>query len=229
MSFTDYWIIFSISFTVALSGACSPGPLLTYTVIKSMQPKGYLMGLLIITGHAILETIIIALLLFGFSFILKHPVVVLMISMAGGAILITMGIQILITVFKGKVTIDFLTPSAEQQNTLNKKLNNPVIGGILVSMSNPYWWVWWATLGFSLMLQLKISFRNPGGLFAFFLGHEVGDLAWYVPVSVLVFLGRKKINKQVYTVILLLCAAAIIGFGLFLSISAILKGDYLPH
>lgn len=102
-------------------------------------------------------------------------------------------------------------------------INNPVIGGILVSMSNPYWWVWWATLGFSLMLQLKVSFRNPAGLLAFFLGHEAGDLAWYVPVSMLVFWGRKKINKTVYTVILVFCAAAIIGFGLYLSLSALLK------
>ena len=33
-------VIFSLSFLVALTGAMSPGPLLTYTIIKSARSRG---------------------------------------------------------------------------------------------------------------------------------------------------------------------------------------------
>ena len=75
---SEFRLIFSFSFIVALTGAMSPGPLLTYTIIKyaKTNKRGYLMGLWIITGHAILEMGIIILLLLGFSFVLKNVTVV---------------------------------------------------------------------------------------------------------------------------------------------------------
>ena len=87
---SSFWIIFSFSFLVALTGAMVPGPLLTYTIIKSVQSgkRGYLMGLWIITGHAILEMAIIIFLLLGFSFVLQNIIVVRTIGIAGGALLI---------------------------------------------------------------------------------------------------------------------------------------------
>ena len=52
--------IFLISFLVALTGALSPGPVLTFTVYKSLQgKKGYLAGFLITLGHAVLELILL--------------------------------------------------------------------------------------------------------------------------------------------------------------------------
>ena len=79
---SEFWVIFSLSFLVALTGAMSPGPLLTYTIIKSARTskRGYLMGLWIIIGHAILEMGIVILLLLGFSFILKNIIVIRIIS-----------------------------------------------------------------------------------------------------------------------------------------------------
>src|SRR5210317_1360700 len=94
---SEFWLIFSFSFLVALTGAMSPGPLLTYTIIKSAKTNrhGYLMGLWIITGHAILEMGIIILLLFGFSFVLKNIAVVRIIGVSGGLILILFGASII--------------------------------------------------------------------------------------------------------------------------------------
>jgi len=55
--FSTFRMIFSFSFLVALTGAVSPGPLLTYTIIKSVQTKkcGYLMGPRIAIGHALFK------------------------------------------------------------------------------------------------------------------------------------------------------------------------------
>ncbi len=238
-SFTSYissfWIIFSFSFLVALTGAMAPGPLLTYTIIKSVQSgkRGYLMGLWIITGHALLEMVIIIFLLFGFSFVLQNIIVVRTIGIAGGALLVYFGFSIIQNVHKGNIPTYFLNsfsrpdykPQKEAHSSpkTNKGLNNPIIGGIVVSMSNPYWWVWWATIGFAFMIQFDISFRQWPKLLAFFIGHEAGDLAWYLFVSILSFFGLRYLNKKMYYGILVCCGIFMILFGLYMGVSPFLR------
>jgi threonine/homoserine/homoserine lactone efflux protein len=226
---SEFWLIFSFSFLVALTGAMSPGPLLTYTIIKSAQTnkRGYLMGLWIITGHAILEMGIIILLLFGFSFVLKNIAVVRIIGVSGGLILILFGASIIRDIFNGNISTNFLNsrdePSKDPRMTENKGIENPVIGGIMVSMSNPYWWVWWATIGFAFMIQFDISFKKWPKLLAFFLGHEAGDLIWYLFVSTLAFFGLRHMNRKAYYGILMFCALFMVLFGIYLGISPFLK------
>jgi len=226
---SEFWLIFSFSFLVALTGAMSPGPLLTYTIIKSVQTnrRGYLMGLWIITGHAILEMGIIILLLFGFSFVLKNIAVVRIIGVSGGLILILFGASIIRDIFNGNISANFLNsrdePSKDPELIENKGIENPVIGGIMVSMSNPYWWVWWATIGFAFMIQFDISFKKWPKLLAFFLGHEAGDLIWYLLVSTLAFFGLRHMNRKAYYGILMFCALFMVLFGIYLGISPFLK------
>ena len=228
---SEFWLIFSFSFLVALTGAMSPGPLLTYTIIKSAKTnrRGYLMGLWIITGHAILEMGIIILLLFGFSFVLKNIAVVRIIGVSGGLILILFGVSIIRDIFKGNISTNFLNsrdePNKDPGLIENKGIENPVIGGIMVSMSNPYWWVWWATIGFAFMIQFDISFKKWPKLLAFFLGHEAGDLIWYLLVSSLAFFGLRHMNRKAYYGILMFCALFMVLFGIYLGISPFLKNS----
>jgi len=229
--FSIFWVIFSFSFLVALTGAIAPGPLLTYTIIKSAKAgkRGYLMGIWIIAGHAILEIAIIILLLSGFSFILKNIIVVRIIGIIGGLILVWLGFSITRDVFMGKISADFLNPSDNGQKTADvdfssfslkeRGLENPVIGGIMVSMSNPYWWVWWATIGFAFMTQFNISLKEYTKLAAFFIGHEAGDLVWYLLVSILAFFGLRRLNKKAYYGVLICCGIFMILFGIYLGVS----------
>jgi threonine/homoserine/homoserine lactone efflux protein len=225
---TVFWVIFSFSFLVALTGAMTPGPLLTYTIIKSIQAskRGYLMGLWVITGHAIIEIAIIIFLLLGFSFVLENKIVVRTIGILGGVILVYFGVSILRDAYHGNISTSFLNSSDEhnQGTDLSKRkgLENPVFGGILVSMSNPYWWVWWATIGFAFMIQFNISFKQWPWLVAFFLGHEAGDLLWYLIISFLAFFGLRHLNKKVYYGILVCCGVFMILFGVYLGSSPFL-------
>ena len=227
--FKDFYGVFSFSFLVALTGAMSPGPLLTYTIIKSAQTnkRGYLMGFWIITGHAALEGAIIVFLLLGFSFVLKNMFIVRAIGVVGGIVLVYFGSSIIRNVYLDKIPTGFLNGSKSadpgQQEDHLSGLNNPIIGGIIVSMSNPYWWVWWATIGFAFMVQFNISFQNWTKLFGFFLGHEAGDLAWYVFISALTFFGIRYLNKKMYYGILVLCSIFMMLFGLYLGFSPFFK------
>jgi threonine/homoserine/homoserine lactone efflux protein len=225
------WVIFSFSFLVALTGAMMPGPLLTYTIIKSIKvsKRGYLMGLWVILGHAIIEIAIIICLLLGFSFVLENILVVRTIGILGGVILIYFGVSIVRDVYRGNISTSFLNSSEgyDQRTDLHKSkvLENPVLGGILVSMSNPYWWVWWATIGFAFMIQFNISFKQWPSLVAFFLGHEAGDLLWYLTISFLAFFGLRHLNKRVYYGFLVFCGVFMILFGLYLGSSPFLGSE----
>jgi len=241
---STFWVIFSFSFLVALTGAMSPGPLLTYTIIKTVKTRrrGYLTGLWVIIGHAVLEMGIVLLLLLGFSFVLKNAIVVRIIGVVGGLVLIYFGYSIVRDVYFGNIPTDFLDqslpetdpaqhgnpesdpPDSKTDPLENKGLENPIIGGIIVSMSNPYWWVWWATIGFAFMVQFDISLEKWPRLVAFYLGHEAGDLAWYLFVSTLAFYGMRHLNRRAYYGILGLCGVFLILFGLYLGISPFISG-----
>ena len=226
---STFWMIFSFSFLVALTGAMSPGPLLTYTIIKSVKTdkRGYLIGVWVIVGHALLEMGIIFILLLGFSFALKKAYVVKTIGVIGGLILLYFGFSIIRSIYLKNIGTSFLenseTEYANEQGLENRGIENPIIGGILVSMSNPYWWVWWATIGFALMVQFNISFKQWPDLLAFFLGHEAGDLIWYLLISCLAFFGLRHLNRKIYYGVLFFCGAFMIFFGLYLGLAPFFK------
>lgn len=229
-----FFTILLFSFTVALTGAMAPGPLLTYTIIKSARARkrGYAMGLWIIMGHAIIEGVIIVLLLAGLSVLLREPAAVKIIGVIGGTVLVLFGLSIVRDIVQEKLPVDLemplektpgITPGvsgdAPAASAIKKIVDHPITGGALISMANPYWWVWWATIGFAFMTQFDVSLNNIPALAAFFIGHEAGDLAWYLLVSALSFWGVRRLNKKVYYGLLGGCAVFMMGFGVYLGIS----------
>ncbi|MBI5633405.1 MAG: LysE family transporter [Nitrospirae bacterium] len=189
------------SFLIALSGALVPGPLFTITVTESAR-RGASTGPLLILGHAILEILIIILILSGLSPFLKHETTRYVISLAGGGMLLLMGIMILKDL--RRVRLDLSAESG------NKKMNL-VLTGIVGSLVNPYWVIWWATIGLGYLVSaMKYGFA---GIAVFFLGHISADLAWYSLVSYAVAKGRKIMGDKAYRIVLAVCAVFLIFFG----------------
>ena len=249
LSISGIWVIASFSFVVAMSGALVPGPLLTYTIMKTLEVKrrNALVGALVIAGHALLETALVVLLLAGFSALLKSGITIRIIGTVGGAVLVYLGGRLIFDLLRGRVRDVFLNSENEARANPDhgeleelpagpgttdtrganartadtrtaRRLPHPIVGGIVVSMSNPYWWVWWGSIGLAFMAQYEISFKNWPGLLAFMTGHEAGDLAVYWLVSFLVSLGRNKLKEKTYRIILFVCALIMVGFGLYLGI-----------
>lgn len=228
MDISLFFTILSLSFVVALTGAMAPGPLLTYTIIKSARTRkrGYLVGVWVITGHALIEAAIILLLLLlaGFSSFMQKDITAKAIGVTGGVILIFFGLSIIRDLYRERIPDEFNDDAPAAEPTGNpprtkRLLGNPVAGGALVSMSNPYWWIWWATIGFAFMMEFDVSFTNLTGFLAFFLGHEAGDLAWYFFVSALSFWGVRRLNRKIYYGLLGCCAVFMAGFGVYLGVS----------
>ncbi|TKJ19769.1 MAG: lysine transporter LysE [Promethearchaeota archaeon Loki_b32] len=211
--------ILTISFLVALTGALSPGPVLTFTIYKSLESKkGYLAGLLIILGHAVLEFNLIIILLLGASLLFQNLIFLIIMGIVGGGCLITFGSLTIKNVIKKQYMVNF---DIDNQNMKNFK-GNSFLGGIFYSITNPYWTFWWAVIGLGMMINFNIGFHNPLGILLFFLGHELGDFVWYVPISLFVFFGGRSLNQKIYKYVLIGSGAFMIIFGVYLTLNILI-------
>ncbi|MEA1936455.1 MAG: LysE family transporter [Thermodesulfobacteriota bacterium] len=200
--------IFISSFIIAMSGAMMPGPVLTVTISESTK-RGFLAGPLIVLGHGILEISLLVFLVLGFADLINNPKFLGVVGIAGGIVLLWLSFGML----KGikQLRLDF-TPG-------KSAWGGPVIAGILTSLANPYWIIWWATIGLSyVIISMKFGFI---GLAVFFTGHILADLLWYSTVSLLVSRGKKYISTKIYRGIIGSCAIVLIFFGIYFGVSGI--------
>ena len=212
--------IFIISFLVALTGALSPGPLLTFTIYKSLkQKRGYLAAVYILLGHATIELALILALLAGASFFFQNIIFLTLVGFIGGLFLVIFGI----VAIRGVLKTDFEADLSLSENMVKGYKGNSYLGGILVSLSNPFWTFWWAVIGLSLMVSFNITLLMPIEMLLFFLGHELGDVVWYLPISVFVYYGGKSLNPKIYKYVLIVCGVFMIVLGIFLAFSIVLN------
>ena len=210
--------IFIFSFLVALTGALSPGPLLTFTIYKSLkQKRGYLAAIYILLGHATIEFALIIALLAGASLIFQNIIFLTLVGFIGGMFLVIYGIFAI----RGVLKTDFETNFTLEENIVKGYKGNSYVGGILVSLSNPFWTFWWAVVGLSLMVSFDITLSMPIEMLLFFIGHELGDIVWYLPLSLFVYYGGKTLNPKIYKYVLIGCGVFMIVFGIYLTFNIV--------
>ena len=189
------------SFVIAFSGAVMPGPLLTITIGESVK-RGARAGPLIIVGHAVLEGLLVALLLGGLSSLFTMKGFILTSFFLGGAILTLMGAAMV----RESRTVDIAAVMNGESRS-----GNIILLGIIGSLSNPYWIIWWATIGIGyLVAAVKVGFP---GVAAFFVGHILADFAWYAVVSAAVAKGRSLFSRRAYRRLVLVCGLFLLLFG----------------
>lgn len=192
--------IFASSFVIALSGALMPGPLLTTTISESSQ-RGFIAGPLLIAGHAILELALVIALLLGLAPFFQQPAVFVTTALIGSAVLFWMSFGM----FRSLPSLHLLLEGE------HKRGSHPMINGILMSVANPYWIIWWATIGLGYILY---SWRfGFWGIAFFFVGHILADLVWYSVVAAAVAGGRHFLTDRLYRGLIAVCAVFLIVFA----------------
>ncbi len=199
----DLWVLAGVpatSFIVALSGALMPGPLLTVTVGEAAR-RGFWAGPLIMVGHALLELALVVLLLAGVGAWLHRPVVLGLVGVTGAGMLGWMGLALVRSSRHSRLEF-----KAQDQAGLH-----PVLAGILLSAANPYWLLWWLTIGLGYVLfSVKYGIL---GVALFYGGHILADFSWYSLVSGAVAQGRRFISDRLYQGFLACCGLFLVGFG----------------
>lgn len=191
------------AFIIGLTGAMAPGPYLTVTITRTME-KGRLSAFLMLVGHALLEGLLLVGFAFGLQNFLARPTVTTLLAVVGGGFLLWMGLTLLRGSIKGTIS-----PEAKPEKA-NSRFG-PIVQGVTVSLSNPYWTLWWVTIGVKLASDgLAIG---AIGIAAFFIGHQMADIAWYGAVILAVSSGRRLLTDRVYRLVIGVCAAFLVYLG----------------
>ena len=123
-----------------------PGPIFAVTLAKSY--KSPWAGAKISLGHAVIEVPIILLIYFGFAQFFQNDVVQLVLSILGGGMIIWLGMSM----FRAR---------AEVVQRGKDLPYNAFVAGILTSGLNPFFLLWWATIG-SMLVMKFLDFEVRG-------------------------------------------------------------------
>ena len=84
---------------------------------------------------------------------------------------------------------------------------------IVIIKTNPYWIIWWATIGMGYILY-SWQFGLKGVAF-FFAGHILADLSWYSFISAAVAGGRHLLSDRMYRGLIGVCAGFLVLFACY--------------
>lgn len=181
---------------ISLSGVMAPGPVTAVTLGKgSHSPHA---GAIISLGHGFVEFPLMIILFFGFGAIFKLSYVKGAIALVGGILLIIMGIGMLKDIKTSEV-------AAKQDK------HSPLIAGVLLSAGNPYFLLWWATVGVALIMQ-STGFGLYGFL-VFAIVHWLCDFVWLYFLSALSYKGGRFFGRRFQQVVFGVCGVLLLFFG----------------
>jgi threonine/homoserine/homoserine lactone efflux protein len=202
MATTGFGLFLLSAAVISLSGVMAPGPLTAATIAKGYRDK--YAGFFIALGHAVIELPLMALIFLGFARFLASPEVKRTVGLLGGLLLIFMGIMLFRTMRKAVGEVVDL-PS------------NSFTTGIILTGANPYFFLWWATIGIALIYGAAEF--GIYGLLIFAIVHWTCDLFWEQLVSYTVFKTKHLWTSEVQKVVFGICALVLIGFGLWFCVS----------
>ena len=193
---------------ISLSGVMAPGAMTAATIAQGTRNRWA--GALISIGHGIVEIPLIFALMLGLHFFFEMNTVKIGIGIAGGGFLLWMGYGMLRQI------------QNTQDNQKDSFNSNSTMTGIILSATNPYFLLWWATVGLNLALGAKEL-----GIFAlvvFAIVHWLCDLVWLSILSFGAFYTNKGaglFSKHFEKGILIFCGIALLVFGFKFMIDAL--------
>ncbi len=214
------WELVATAFVVGLSGAMAPGSLLVVVVSETVR-KGFWAGPAALAGHFAMELGMVSLLALGLGRVLSDRAALGAIGLIGGFMLFWFGWSTWKTArsatlsFDGQAgsppDVDLTAPGTAVSR--GGSLWRTTLAGMAASVSNPYWILWWATVG-SAYVAAGVRYGSIGPA-TFYVGHISSDAAWYVLVSLAVSTGARFCNDKVYRGVLYACGTFLFLFGAY--------------
>jgi threonine/homoserine/homoserine lactone efflux protein len=209
---------------VSLSGVLMPGPVSAVAVSEGIR-RGTVAGPLVTAGHAVAEIAMVGALVAGLSQVLRLPAVIGTIGIVGGAVLLWMGWGIVQTARAGVpgVAPAVLAGDGDDREgggtvgVAGMRLGSHgslVRTGLLVTLGNPYWLLWWATVGAAYLVAFS-RFGVVALVALFFTGHVALDLGWTTFLAFTAGAGKGRLSGRAYRIVLVLCGVFVMAMSGF--------------
>ena len=185
---------------ISASGVMSPGPLFAANVMYGLR-EGKISGVKMAVGHTIVEFPLILLLGVGLFSIESIPEIRTVITILGAVGLFAFAILQIRSVTKQKFNLE--TRSGQ----------GPFVAGIFLSALNPFFIIWWLTIGLVLISE---SIQNFGiiGIVILFLFHIWMDYAWLFTIAAFSSKAKNYLSKRNFKMIIIGLSIVLIYFGI---------------
>jgi len=184
---------------ISASGVMSPGPLFIATIANGIR-QGARAGFKIAFGHTLVELPLVILIGFGILSLDSMPQFRVLIGILGALSLFG---------FAGLQIISIL----KKDSTQHKSKYGSLLTGILLTGLNPFFLIWWFTIGFKLISDALLLWSVWGILIMFGL-HIWMDYAWLVLVSFLSSRGKVFLSNKRYKISMIGINFILIYFGI---------------
>jgi threonine/homoserine/homoserine lactone efflux protein len=184
---------------ISASGVMAPGPLFAANIAHGLR-DGAKSGIKMAIGHTIVELPLVILLGIGVFSLELFPEFRTVISILGAITLFIFAAMQIKTIFRNK------------ESTTNLK-QGPLVSGILLSALNPFFIIWWLTIGFKLISDAMLIWAFSGILVLFVL-HIWMDFAWLGAISYLVSKSAKILSNKNYKIIMICLSVMLVYFGI---------------
>lgn len=195
----NIWVFFGFAILISLSGVMTPGPLFAAAVAKGYKDKRA--GVKIALGHGLVEFPLIALIFFSIGTIFTDNLVKLGIGLVGGAFLLQMGYKM--------VRSRRVIAAGDEKFFPYDSL----WAGAITSSLNPYFLLWWASVGAVLVYNAQAF--GAGIVIVFAIVHWSCDLAWYSITSYTVNKTKHLWTPAVHEIVFGVCGLIMMIFGVY--------------
>ena len=192
---------------ISASGVMSPGPLFAANITHGLK-NGTKAGIKIAIGHSLVEFPLVILLGIGILSMEVFPEFRTIISILGAITLFVFAFLQIKTILNKNKKIS------------TKLKQGPIITGVLLSGLNPFFIIWWLTIGLKLISDAMAIWAFAGILIVFVL-HIWMDFVWLGATAFLISKSKKIISSTNYKIIVLALSAILIYFGITFLIDVI--------
>lgn len=190
---------------VSLSGVIMPGPVFAATIAKGYNDSRA--GLKIALGHAAIEIPLIIAIFLGLDYVFQDRTIFAAIGIMGGVLLVYMGYSMI------RTRRETMIQEEESQY-------GAFIAGVITTITNPYFFLWWATIGAAL-IATALDFGLI--ILPFFALVHIGcDLCWEHLVSFSVFKTKGLWNQKRHQFLFIVAGAIMLIFGIYFVSSSVI-------
>jgi len=204
----DIFTFIATVVVVTASGALAPGPLF-FTNITHGTKSGAKGGLAFSVGHTIIELSLVMFLALTLQLVINEPLIKLVVGVAGGIALLVFGVLQI----RGAVASKSSVVSEKQP-----MLKNPLLLGTVFTGLNPYFIIWWLTIGLTLIIT-ALELASFLGVFVMYVSHVWMDYAWLIGTAYLAKKGTNLAGRKGYRILMAIFGAILVYFGIFYLIS----------
>lgn len=185
---------------ISASGVVAPGPLFAANIAQGLRGGGKA-GIQMAIGHTIVELPLVILLGIGVFSLESFPEFRTIISILGAMVLFVFaGLQIKTTLQRKDV------------KQFNPK-HGAIFSGIILSALNPFFIIWWLSIGFKLISDSMLIWAFAGILIVFAL-HIWMDFAWLYSIAHLASKSVKILSSINYKILMIVLSSMLIYFGI---------------